>query len=494
MPVDEASAMCPALELLPYDPQADRIALEELVEAAHEFSPLVGLEQIDSTPWTGRHLAEPQSIFADVTNLTHFFNGPELMATAIADWFMQKGYQALVAIAPSVGSAWAAANYHHRHLLYADDYDQRQSMPSIYYSPTQTNDMLRRLDIAALRLNADQYKTLHRLGIRTIEALLALPRSGLAPRLGMPLLHRIDSLMGDTQEPINYHHAGPEFYVDMTLEIPTDQRATIEELIRRLCNALCKRLMQHGKGALRLLCRLSTVETSMLIFKLGLYRPTAEVDHLQRLLLGQFEQHVRRAITVKALSIQATIVDDLRWRQTNLFEQAEESIKNKAAELIDVLASRIGSEAVLTAVVKPNPLPEAARQFQPLTGKLATISASKNQRAKSTKVAEPIESFEAIGVAASKDDPMRRPLCLKMKPIELEVLAIYPNGPPIRFRFEGKLENVTQHWGPERIETGWWSGPTQRRDYYRVETQMGTWHWLYRDLVDGQWYLHGSFA
>ena len=30
-----------------------------------------------------------------------------------------------------------------------------------------------------------------------------------------------------------------------------------------------------------------------------------------------------------------------------------------------------------------------------------------------------------------------------------------------------------QHWGPERIETLWWRGPSVRRDYYRIAVESG---------------------
>ena len=97
-------------------------------------------------------------------------------------------------------------------------------------------------------------------------------------------------------------------------------------------------------------------------------------------------------------------------------------------------------------------------------------------------------------IAPAAGEPLRRPLYLLDAPVQLEVLAAHPDGPPVRFRLAGRLERVVRHWGPERIETAWWSGPTQRRDYYRVETERGVWLWLYRDLREYRWYLHGEFA
>jgi len=46
----------------------------------------------------------------------------------------------------------------------------------------------------------------------------------------------------------------------------------------------------------------------------------------------------------------------------------------------------------------------------------------------------------------------------------------------------------------ERIESGWWDGEDIRRDYYRVEGPHGSRWWVYRDLRDAGWYLHGLFG
>ena len=52
---------------------------------------------------------------------------------------------------------------------------------------------------------------------------------------------------------------------------------------------------------------------------------------------------------------------------------------------------------------------------------------------------------------------------------------------------------VVRRWGPERIETAWWRGPTVRRDYWRIETNDRRWLWVYRNLQDRRWYLQGEF-
>jgi protein ImuB len=93
----------------------------------------------------------------------------------------------------------------------------------------------------------------------------------------------------------------------------------------------------------------------------------------------------------------------------------------------------------------------------------------------------------------------RRPIWMPPRPVPLdglegEVMAVAPDGPPVRFRLGDVLHRVAQAHGPERIETAWWRGPTVRRDYYIVETDSGERFWLFRRLRDGGWFLHGMFA
>ena len=90
--------------------------------------------------------------------------------------------------------------------------------------------------------------------------------------------------------------------------------------------------------------------------------------------------------------------------------------------------------------------------------------------------------------------PSERPLWLFRPPIRIEVTASAPDGPPARFRYLGREYCVARSFGPERIETGWWRRRGMRRDYYRVETEVGARFWLFRSLRDRRWFLHGEFA
>ena len=86
-----------------------------------------------------------------------------------------------------------------------------------------------------------------------------------------------------------------------------------------------------------------------------------------------------------------------------------------------------------------------------------------------------------------------RPTLLLAEPRSIRVISTAPQGHPQRFRDLDGEHRVARSWGPERIETGWWRGPSIRRDYYRVATETGPHCWLYRDLITREWFLHGWF-
>ena len=94
------------------------------------------------------------------------------------------------------------------------------------------------------------------------------------------------------------------------------------------------------------------------------------------------------------------------------------------------------------------------------------------------------------------------------------------SGVPVRFRYESRVHRVLCAQGPERIETAWWRGPSVRRDYFIIEAVIEgggeggaggdrqrdasrDWSgnvdailrlWIFRQVRDGGWFVHGVFA
>ncbi len=240
---------------------------------------------------------------------------------------------------------------------------------------------------------------------------------------------------------------------------------------------------ERNQGALRVVCRFDAVRSQPVVLQLGLFRATSEVTHLTSLLLGQLEQQWERAVEVDKVSLQATLTGALNWVQPDLFELDGVVHRDTVARLLDRLSCRLGRKAVVTPSLHRDPIPELACSWRPLTGRRV----DGKPQATSRKLGRPVQAEPQI------EDPLRRPLALLQPPRPLEVVAIVPDGPPIQFRYQHQNVQVVRYWGPERIESGWWRGPSQRRDYYRVESFDGKWLWLFRRIDDGRWFLHGEF-
>ena len=150
------------------------------------------------------------------------------------------------------------------------------------------------------------------------------------------------------------------------------------------------------------------------------------------------------------------------------------------ARLVERLSSRLGDRAVSRPVLCDAVVPEAASVLVPMRGEVAGDAV--------------VETVTESGLEwESRFGPAGRPLRLFESPRAIEVMAVVPEGPPVRFAWDGRSRLVVRYWGPERIETGWWTEREVSRDYYRVETGSGEWCWLFRRRCDARWFVHGVF-
>lgn len=473
MPLTEATALHrEECHVLPSDDDADLTALAQLAEYCERFSPLVGWETV--TPKDARCGARagtapsqgacvvgaPGHLFLDVTGIGILFGSEEGLAREAVNALARLGYDARAAIADTVGAAWALATA----------WEARGELPIILPSPG-IEAGIGPLPVSALRLPSETVDLLAQLGVAQIGQLLKLPRASLTVRFGERLLLRLDQLLGTAQETISAYRPPPEFVVERLLEHPAESRELIERIVHELVERIAPILAQHRKGAVRLSCRLDCAPGRPLVWKVGLFRPSADPEHLWNLSRIQLE---RQALPgpVGRVTLAVPWTAPLQDRQLDLFADNRQQAFRQFELLIDRLGSRLGPEAVLRPELTADPLPERAVRYVPLLH-------GKSKRRESQ---------------ANAPSALQRPLLLRSPPLALEVISIVPDGPPLSFRLGGRIHRVSRWWGPERIESGWWRGRSVRRDYYRVEADSGQRHWLFRQLQNGKWYLQGEFA
>ena len=519
MPLSQASILCPDAQLIDHNPQVDIESLCSLAEAAQSFSPIVGLEQIDTQPWAGRSIHQPQSILLDVTGIAPLFGGDQKLADAVHRWVADQGYLAAIAIANSVGTAWALANYARRSQIALDlaEIERTGDIHSVVPAITifDPNDSIGiatyLLPIEALRLEQATVAKLHRLGIRKIGQLVELPRAGLASRFNELLLQRMDQTLSNRYEPIMTLHCSPELAIEESLEHPTPLRSTIDSVVTQQIHRLTQVLNSMGHGVVRLVCRIEMelnaipIESDMenqsdkpppaaRVFQIGLYQPSNEPQHLLWLLTGQLDAHYAKGPShywAKSISIQATLTAPLTWQQSDLFDRHTTLHRDAIAKLVDNLSARMGRHAVVAPTIHRDPQPELAYSWRPLTGwrKDGRIQETKRKLARAPKR----DFSDHRAMEPNTNELWRRPMRLMQPPKPIEMQKMDTNGAPLRMVYQGSPLSIVRAVGPERIDTGWWQGATQQRDYFRIELSTATWLWVYRDRRDQTWYLQGEF-
>jgi protein ImuB len=277
------------------------------------------------------------------------------------------------------------------------------------------------------------------------------------------------------QEVLVGYRAPPPLQAQWTFEHPCSRQEVVDRAVEHLIEHLVELLIQRNHGAVEIVCQLDCVDAPSSRIEIGLFRPTVTVPHLVELIHMQLEQ-LHLSGPVRHMSIRATTTAPLEDRQHRLLYDPTHDVPRELASLVDRLSSRLGRDRIVGAELQADVQVECAYRYVALTGTPSRV----RSRASSKK-------------RRRGPGPGQRPLWLHMPPLPLDVIAVAPSGPPVSFVYRNQRFHIARHWGPERIETGWWRGRSVRRDYYRVEDQRGSRFWLFRRLQDGKWFLHGEF-
>jgi protein ImuB len=474
--------------------------LLQLAIECEQFSPLVGLDEGD----------EPDGLRMDIRGLAKLFGGEPSLAGRVGEFFQQRGYQVRISVADTPSAAAALARWSDCEGVYA-------------IAPPGDRAALANLSVAALMLpevgetgkGMGQAPLLQHLGIYRLGQLQDLPRGSLAARFGPQLLQRLDRITGAADEVIVACREPPDLTVQCAFEYPVTRLDAIEWTVQQLLSQLAPRLIARGLGVLQLECRLVCQNRQTREIRIGLFQPTVDPEHLLALIRMQLERlkfssepvsdfHALGAIQEIRIAAVSTAVRE--QRQSELFADAAPRDPANLALLIERLSNRLGRERVLRPRLRADAQIERAFECEPLTGASPALDAAGPRRGsrRTGRASHPSRTSrgrmavgEATGPNASPHPsvpgPMFRPLRLFDPPRPIDVLGIALDGPPAKFFDRSQVYCVARYFGPERIETGWWRGPSVRRDYYRVETTSGNRLWLFRQLQDQQWFLHGEF-
>ena len=449
MTLADARALVPGLCVRPAEPLRAARALEALADWALRF-----------TPWVATSGAD--GLMLDVSGCAHLFGGEEALLARLVAGVTGRGVAARGALADTPGAAWACARFG----------------PGGVVPAGGSAQALAPLPVAALRLEAATVAALERLGLRCIGDLAGKPRAPLAARFGAALVTRLDQAEGRLREPVSPRRPPARHQARRAFAEPVADGASILAALEAVCAELCAGLAHAGLGARRLALTLFRIDGGARTIPVGTSRPVREARPLVRL----FAEHLDGFDTgagIEVIALAARTTEALGARQ--LVSGLDPGIAGGSddgtalAGLVDRIANRLGPGRIKRLGPRPSHLPDRA-----------------------------VSPLPAVERAPEAGWPARppRPLRLLSPPLPVEAVAVVPDGPPVLFRWRGRVHRVARASGPERIADEWWHERAPTRDYYRIEDQAGARFWLYREgLYEDpaaapapRWYLHGLFG
>ncbi len=349
MPLAEATALAPfcapgqTLHLEMFDPAADRLAIEALAEWCHAFSPTVGVEE---SP-------DAASLLLDVTGLGRLCGGEQALARRIVRAFHQRRLVARLAMADTLGAAWAVA--HFAALPVAGATPDARAILAALQEPIlvpegATRAALAPLPPAALRLSAETCDLLAELGLRRIEQVASLPRETLLSRFGPLVLARLDQATGAAAEAIVARAPAPEWRFEWLFEHPTGRREMIEAAVEQLVARLCQALRESGGACCDWPAASSPSEGRPSNSSSACISPSASPRHVEELVRLKLEE-VRFREPLVAVRLEVLALDQLDFRQQEFFSGGERrDSPRELAALVDRLSNRLGPRAVVQPV------------------------------------------------------------------------------------------------------------------------------------------------
>lgn len=506
----DARTVCPAIKAVPADPAGDLDFLEKLAVWAQRWG-----------PWSA--LDAPDGVLVDVTAVAHLFGGEGRLLEDVEAAFAHRKLAVRAAIAPTAGAAWALAHYGPSRSVVggtvspsslrgaagdAAIHQARANIPASGHGSLRgfaprddENSILRALadlPVAALRLDADVLTVLRRLGLKRLGDLAGITdamddptadpivdatagRDALQRRFrnrkspsANPLV-RLDQLLGRVPEPLLPVVPQHMPLVQRRLMEPIRHRALLDTVLADLAADMVRELEARGQGARRLELGLWRVDGEVIVRRLELASATREAAHITRLFAEKLDD-IEAGFGIETIRLRASWAEPLGTAQGDI-EAAAQRHGTSLSACIDRLSVRLGAEAVRRPVGRSSHLPERAQGWQ--------------------------GPLEPLPVAQGTLEFHARPLKLLDTPEKIAVLYATPDGVPQRFRWRGRVHEITRVEGPERIAPEWWRARSnvRLRDYYRIEDEAGGRYWIYRHGIAGDgrgglpdWYIQGLGA
>ena len=293
-------------------------------------------------------LDPPDGLFMDVAGTGRLLGDEEDVCRALLRAMHRFGLGARLAVADTVGAAWALSHFGRTPRQLVETGDEEA--------------VLAPLPVESLRLEPATTEGLAELGVRSVGELVRLDRARVAARFGGDVALRLDQALGRAFEAVTplVHETPPQR--ERTFEGPVKALEGILETAESLVGELAAELLRARRGALELVLVLEPSDLPPRSIPLTLARPSASGRHLWTML----EPKVAGAhlgFGIERVRVSAVRTGRLPSRQTGAWGAEDKhgaGLDRDMGELVDVLRARLGEERVLTPAPRRSHLPERA--------------------------------------------------------------------------------------------------------------------------------------
>lgn len=446
----DARARVPDLKVTEQDARADQDWLERLQIGCIRYTPTVALDA-------------PNGLVLDITGCVHLFGSETELAEDVEIRMARLGMTLRHAIAGTPEAALALARF--------------QTAPS-----ADEATAVRRLPVAALRLEAESETALKRAGLKTVGDVASRPMATIAARFGEEAATALRQITGEVESPLIPRRPLAPITAERRFAEPVARTEYALLILEELAHEAGQQLEERKQGGRRFegiffrtdgLARRLTIETGL---------PTREAEAVMRLFrerLDSLSDPLDPGFGFDMIRLSVAFTENLAPTQLRL--EGGSVSEGEVATLVDRLSTRLGRGRLKRFRPRDSHIPEQAQLALP--------------------AADALGQPPAQWTLSTPGEPAMRPLHMFDPPQRIEVLAEVPDGPPHRFRWRRTFHEVRRFEGPERIAHEWWrqdNGLT--RDYYRVEDAHGRRYWIFRHGLYGSevrnpnWYMHGVFA
>ncbi|MDI1271053.1 MAG: DNA polymerase Y family protein [Polaromonas sp.] len=342
---------------------------------------------------------------------------------------------------------------------------------------------------------------LERIGCRTWDDLLRLPRDGVARRFGAELLEALDRARGSLPDNHDWLVLPEHFEEKIELNALVTHGPALMAGAERLLASLHAWLLgrQSGICALKLTWHLDkrrdVAPTGEMEVRTA--QPGQDLRHVTRLIAEHLAQQQLPA-PVHSLSLRSLVTEPLvdAAATTSLLLEARQQ-GDSAVELIERLSARLGPAQVQAWQPCADHRPEQMQRWVSAQGAIQLIAGGARQtRARGQKGLKKVEEREA------RVDALY-PTWLLPEPLRLAAVGDSPV-------YQGPLLRLA---GPQRLEASGWlmtgeaagvrSKPAAIRDYFIYRSQQAGLLWIFSERLPvpqpahtqrRAWYLHGFFA